>query len=133
MKVPKEARKLARSIFRSSFSDGHLDEAKVAAAVSKTVSDKPRQYAAGLRALQRLVRMELDRRHAVIESATALESASSAKILADLRQRYGTDITSEFKVNPALIGGLRIKLGSDVWDGSVRGRLNLLEESLSHA
>ena len=133
MKVPKEARKLARSIFRSSMSDGRLDQAKVASAVQQTVTEKPRQYVAALKELQRLVRMELTRRHVVIESATPLPSATSAKILADLQARYGADITSEFKVTPELIGGLRIKLGSDVLDGSVRGRLDALEESLCRA
>ena len=132
MKIPKEARKLARSLFGGALTNGRLDEARVAESVRETVAARPRQYVAALRELQRLIRMELSRRHAVIESAVALDQADSAKILTDLRGRYGTDITSEFKVNPELIGGLRVKLGSDVWDGSVRGRLNTLEENLRH-
>ena len=133
MKVPKEARKLARTLFRGGFTDGRLDQAKVTESVQKTIAAKPRQYIAALKELQRLIRMELGRRHAVVESATALDSPVSAKIVSDLRSRYGADITSEFKVTPELIGGLRIRLGSDVWDGTVRGRLAALEDSLSHA
>jgi F-type H+-transporting ATPase subunit delta len=34
-----------------------------------------------------------------------------------------------FHVNPALVGGLRVKVGSDVYDGSVAARLQKLEES----
>jgi F-type H+-transporting ATPase subunit delta len=131
MKVPKEARKLARTLFRGSFTDGRLDAAKVSGAVRDTIAAKPRQYLSAIKELQRLIRIELDRRHAVIESATALDAAASDKLVADLRARYGSDITTEFKVTPELIGGLRIKLGSDVWDSTVRGRLTALESSLS--
>ena len=133
MKIPKEARKLSRSLFRSSFTDGHLDNAKVSAVVAQTVSAKPRHYIEALKNLQRLVRMELAKRHAVIESAEPLAPGAAEPIVADLKARYGTDITTEFQVTPELLGGLRVKLGSDVWDGSVRGRLNRLQEELNHA
>ena len=124
MKIPKEASKLSRSLFRSSFVGGRLDQAKVAELVRQTIATKPRQYIPALKNLQRLIRMELARRHAVIESAVPLPPATSTKILGDLKARYGDDITSEFITNPGLIGGLRVKLGSDVWDGSILGRLN---------
>jgi len=133
MKIPKEARKLSRSLFRSAFTDGRLDGAKVSAAVSQTIAAKPRYYLAALKNLHRLVRMELEKRHAVVESAEALDAAATARVEADLKARYGADITTEFRVNPDLLGGLRVKLGSDVWDGSVRARLDRLQESLSHA
>jgi F-type H+-transporting ATPase subunit delta len=49
----------------------------------------------------------------------------------DLAVRYGAELVTEFRVNPDLIGGLRVKIGDDVWDGSVRGRLNRLEQELT--
>lgn len=133
MKIPKEARKLSRSLFRASFTDGRLDASKVKLLVSRLIEAKPRQYVSALQNLQRLVRMELDRRHATIESAVAFTPSTASGIEADLKGRYGSDITVEFKTNPELIGGARIKLGSDVWDGSVRGRLTKLENDLTHA
>ncbi len=133
MKIPKEARKLSRSLFRSSFTGGRLDAAKVGALVAKTASAKPRHYLEAMKNLRRLVRMELARRHAVIESAEPLDESLSGQIVADLKGRYGEDITTEFKVAPELIGGLRVSLGSDVWDGSVRGRLTRFQETLARA
>lgn len=133
MKIPKEARKLSRSLFRSSFTDGRLDRAKVTAVLQELVARKPRHTLSALKDYQRLVRMELDRRHALIESATPLESDTMLEILEDLQMRFGSDVTHEFKVNPALIGGVRIRLGSDVWDGSVSGRLEHLQNALSHS
>ena len=132
MKIPKEARKLSRSLFRSSFTDGRLDPAKVTAVLKNVVERKPRHTLSALKDYQRLVRMELARRHAVIESATALGTDAGEGILRDLRTRFGADITHEFKVNPALIGGIRVQLGSDVWDGSVSGRLEHLQNALSN-
>ena len=132
MKIPKEARKLSRSLFRSSFTDGRLDRAKVTAVLQAVAERKPRHTLGALKDYQRLVRLELARRHAVIESATALEATATDAILGDLQARFGTDITHELKVNPALIGGVRIQLGSDVWDGSVSGRLEHLQNALSN-
>jgi len=133
MKIPKEARKLSRSLFRASFTGGHLDRARITAVLQVVAARKPRHTLNVLKAYQRLVRMELARRHAVIASATPLEPDAAAKILADLQGRFGLDITHEFQVIPALIGGLRVQLGSNVWDGSVSGRLELLQTNLSHA
>ena len=132
MKIPKEARKLSRSLFRSSFTDGRLDRAKVTAVLHGVEERKPRHTLSALKDYQRLLRMELARRHAVIESATPLELDAVAGILGDLRARFGADITHELKVKPELIGGVRIQLGSDVWDGSVSGRLEHLQNALSN-
>jgi F-type H+-transporting ATPase subunit delta len=51
--------------------------------------------------------------------------------LASLTGKYGEGLTSEFKVNPDLIGGVRVHVGSDVYDGSVRGRLARLKSTFS--
>ncbi len=132
MKIPKEARKLSRSLFRNSFTNGRLDGAKVSSVVAETLAIKPRHYMAAVKNLQRLIRVELDRRHAVIETAAPLDMIASAALLNQLKAKYGADISSEFVVTPELIGGLRIKLGSDVWDGSVRNRLDLLQQNLNN-
>ena len=51
--------------------------------------------------------------------------------MADLRKKYGKDLTFDFQTNPDLLGGMRVKVGSDVWDGSVRARLQQLEDTFS--
>jgi F-type H+-transporting ATPase subunit delta len=84
-----------------------------------------------LKDFHRLLRLEDEKRHALIESATPLNSQTSERVLGDLRRRRGQDLVAEFKVNPTLIGGLRIRIGNDVWDGSVGNRLARLEEKLN--
>ncbi len=128
MKISKEARRLSRQLFRLSLTDGALDRAKVSSIVQTVITEKPRHYVGALEDLQRLIRLEMAKRHAVIESAVALSPETSESIVNNLKQKYGQDLTTEFAVNPELIGGMRIKLGSDVWDGSVRSRLARLQE-----
>ena len=128
MKITKEARKLSRQLFRLSLTDHRIDRAKVASLVQSILTEKPRHYLGGLEAFERLLRLELDKRHATIESATPLSEQTSSTVLNNLKQKYGDDLTTEFRVNPELIGGMRIKVGSDVWDGSVRQRLSHLAE-----
>ncbi len=131
MKITKEARRTARQMLRLCLVNGHLDDARVRHAVETVIAEKPRGYRGILELFRDLVRMELARRHAVVESATALDQATSAKIQAGLKARHGEDLTFEFRTNPALIAGLRIQIGSDVWDGSIRSRLDHLQESFA--
>ena len=130
MKISKEARRLARELFKLSLVNGRLDAGKVAGLSDQLVAEKPRGYVQILREYTRLVRLELDRRHATIDSAYALDSAESEKLRQDIVSRFGDDITIEFRTNPALLGGLRIQVGSDVWDGTVSNRLHLLKQQL---
>jgi len=50
--------------------------------------------------------------------------------MAQLQAIYRRPVAVEFHVNPALIGGVRVRIGSDVWDGSVSGRLRELSAAL---
>ena len=126
MKSPREARKSARSLFRSCLSDGKLDASRVRAVTDTLAAEKPRGYLAILQSFSRLVRLELERRHVVIESAAPLTESEMTKLRADINRTHGDDLTFDTAVRPELIGGLRVRVGSDVWDGSVRARLEAL-------
>jgi len=129
MKITKQARREAKQLFQSCKSNGLLDEAKVRAAVQQVVRAKPRGYLAILSQLQRLVKLDIERRTARAESAVPLSAAQQSAIQANLARRYGAGLSLSFWQNSALLGGMRIKVGSDVYDGSVRARLNALQES----
>lgn len=130
MKISKEAKRFARELFQLSLASGRLDAARVASLSSQLIVEKPRGYAGILREYTRLVRLELERRHAVIDSALPLDDAHQSSLRGDLASKFGDDLTIEFRTNPALIGGLRIQVGSDVWDGTVSNRLHLLSQQL---
>lgn len=130
MKIPKDAARTARQLIRATVRSGKIDAAFAKAAVTKLATEKPRNYLAILTSYQRLLRLEVMQRHAVIESAAALSDSESKKVLGELQGQYGQDITSEFKVSPDLLGGMRVRLGSQVWDGSLKARLDALREAL---
>jgi len=126
MRSPREARKTARSLFRGCLTDGKLDASRVRAVTEVVATDKPRGYLSILQVFSRLVRLELERRHAVIESAEPLTESEMKEVRAEITRAHGDDLTFDTAVRPDLIGGLRVRVGSDVWDGSVRARLEAL-------
>ncbi|HOX59817.1 MAG TPA: F0F1 ATP synthase subunit delta [Candidatus Paceibacterota bacterium] len=129
MKTSKQARRDAKELFYSCRVDGLLDEAKVRQVVQRIIAAKPRGYFAILSHFQRLVRLDLHRRTARVESAVPLAEPQQAAIRTNLARRYGNGLIFAFSQNPGLIGGLRVQVGSDVFDGSVQARLARLEYS----
>src|ERR1700744_4604673 len=131
MKLDKDSRKLSKQLFAASFTEGRLDAKKVKAIAQKVGESKPRNALGILKEYQRLVRLEVEEHHAVIESAVELDEATGKQLVASLRAKYGKGLSTEFKFSPELLGGLRIKVGSDVVDGSVRERLQRLQAGLA--
>jgi len=129
MKISKQARRDAKELFRSCLVNGLMDEGRVKQAVGAVITRKPRGYVAILSHLQRLVKLDMDRRLAKVESTVALTPNEQGVLTAQLAQKYGAGLNLSFAQNPALLGGMRIQVGSDVFDGSVRARLESLRES----
>lgn len=130
MKISKQARRDARKLFRTCLVQNALDETRVRTAVSRVIEVKPRGYVPILTHFQRLVRLEIARRTARIESAAALPALTQQTMQSDLTRRYGPGLAFSFTQNPALIGGVRVQVGGDVYDGSVQGRLEALRSDL---
>jgi F-type H+-transporting ATPase subunit delta len=126
MKISKVAAATARRLFGLCQTNGRLDDDKLRSVVSRLVESKPRDFLAILGALQKLTRLEMERRKVTVESAVDLDEATRRRVLAGLVKKYGTDLVAIYQVNPALLGGLRIRVGNDVFDGTVRGRLERL-------
>ena len=129
MKISKQARRDAKQLFNVCKVSGVLDEARVRQTVGAVIEKKPRGFVAILSHFQRLVKLDTERRSARVESAVAASEALQSSVKANLAARYGAGLSVTFAVNPALIGGLRVKVGSDVFDGSVKARLSELEAS----
>ena len=130
MKINKEIRRFSREMVRASFTDGQLDSGKIASLVQSLIAKRPRNYIGILQNYKRLLRLEIEKRHARIESASELSAETNSRVLQNLKRKYGRDLTTEFVVNRELLGGVRIRVGSDVWDGSVRHRLESLQQQL---
>jgi F-type H+-transporting ATPase subunit delta len=133
MKISKLALREARELFRACQVNGLLDENRVRQALRLLAEKKPRGYMEILARLYRLVKLDLERRTARVESATPLPPEMQNAVTAEIKKKYGNGMNISFAQNPSLIGGLRVQAGSDLYDGSVKTRLEKLEESFASA
>jgi len=129
MKISKVAAATARRLYGLCQVNGQLDDAKLSDLVSKLIASQPRDYRAILSAIQRLARLEMARREVLVESAASLNATDGQRIATDLAKQHGPNLNIQFQTNPALLGGLRIRVGDDVLDGSVQGRLDRLSKA----
>ena len=81
------------------------------------------------RACTGLVQLDVAKRTVRVENAVETTPAQQAGIQASLEKQYGAGLEIQYATNPALIGGLRIQVGSDLYDGSVKTRLEKLQQS----
>jgi len=69
---------------------------------------------------------------ATVTSAEKIDDAQRKALMAKLEKTLGKKIEAEFKVEPQLIGGIRVAYGNYVLDGSIRGALSNLRDKLRH-
>jgi len=129
MKSNKRARREAKQLYRMCLVNGLLDESRVRRVVKRLVVDGHHDGPAIVWHFARLVKLDLTGHTATIESATPLPADEKTAIEAGLTRRHGPGLVTAFAHRPALIGGLRIQVGSDVYDGSVLARLATLQRS----
>lgn len=99
----------------------------------RTVIDNGRlaalpEMAAQFRALVNARRGTAD---AVIQSAFPIDAAALADVVASLEKRFGRKLQAKVEVDPSLIGGIRVVVGDEVLDTSVRARLEQMKVALT--
>jgi len=129
MKSSAQVRRNARQLLRFCLVNGALDENRVRLVVQHILRSKRRGYLVLLSHFQRLLALDRAAHTAEIESAEPLPADLRARVQAQLSSLYGSRINTLFAQNPALIAGMRVKVGSDVYDGSVQAGLVALERS----
>ena len=129
MKITKQVQRDARQLFRGCLVNGILDESRVRQTIALLLEKKPRGYVGIMTRLHRLVKLEVARRSVRVENAVETTPDQMAAIQAGLEKTYGAGLDIQYWLNPALIGGLRIQVGSDLYDGSVKTRLEKLEQT----
>jgi F-type H+-transporting ATPase subunit delta len=127
MKTTARIRREAKQLYHMCLVGGMMDQDRVRQVVQAVVNSRRRGYLSLLTRFQRLVKLDFARHTANVESAIPLPADIRADIEAGLKKGYGSGVTAVFGLNPALIGGIRIQVASDVFDGSVRGELASLE------
>ena len=130
MQTGRRAARVARQLFRLCLVDGRLDEDRARLVVARVIETRRRGTLDILSHFERLVRLDRDRHTAEVSSAVPLPEDLRADVEASIARMYGRGFATSFTHDPALIGGMRLKVGSDVFDGSVRARLASIESLL---
>lgn len=129
MKANRRARKEATQLFRFCMIDGVLDEGRARQVSRQIAATRSHDSLGVLSYFLRLARLDEAKHTATIETPAPLSADSREGVRASLARTYKPAPKTTFSDEPALIGGMRIQVGSDVYDGSVRGRLAALERS----
>lgn len=82
------------------------------------------------REFQALADNQLGRIRAEVVSAQPLSPATAKSLGLALQQSTGKQVVLEQRLDPAILGGMTVKVGSTLYDGSVRSRLEELRERL---
>ncbi len=133
MKKIKQVKREARHLFRICLVNGSLNEGRVRRAMRGILESKRRGFLALADEFERLVRLDRLSHTAEIESATPLSPDLRSSVGANLARIYGTGIETSFTERPELIGGMRIRVGSDVYDGTIKAGLAALEKSFEQS
>jgi F-type H+-transporting ATPase subunit delta len=128
MKTTRRARREARRLYRACLVEGLLDEARARQVVERVAGARRRGGLAILSHFQRLVALDRERHRALVESALPLPEELRKSVETGVARTYGPGVSTTFADNPELIAGMKIRVGSDVYDGSVRRALEALAE-----
>jgi F-type H+-transporting ATPase subunit delta len=126
----KQIQHLARQFFQLSLAGGVVSADQVAGVLAYIDKHQPANAIAVLKAYQRLVAAEVARGQAVVEHAGFAHSSALDAITAALSTKYRRPISWVAKPAPALLAGLRIRVGDDVYETSVAGQLATLAASV---
>lgn len=130
MSGQKQVQQLARQLYKLSFLEGRLSEERVAGVLEYLEKNKPSQALAVLKAYHRLIAAEVARNQAVIEHAGSISAEALQTIAAGLAKKYGRPIVAIAQPNPALLAGVRVRVGDDVYESSVAGQLSQLASTV---
>jgi F-type H+-transporting ATPase subunit delta len=124
---------------------GRVDAAKAIAAVARSLkldatttsflgvlahNRRLNQLPSIIRAFRGLASRWRGETTAEVTSAHPLNDAQVAELKQQLRQRVGSEVSVELTTDPALLGGLVVRIGSQMIDSSIRTRLNTLAHAM---
>jgi len=129
MKTVRQAKHEAQELWQACLVNGAVDPERVRMVVDQTIAENRTGTFAVLKHLFRRLRLDAARHAATVATAAPLDAAVREEVERALAKQYGRAIATTFVVDPALIGGMRVQVGSDLYDGSVKAGLAALESS----
>lgn len=122
----KKIQQLARQFLNLSMVDGSLSAARVAGVLEYVEKHRPAHSLALLKAYRRLVAAEIARGQAIVEHAGSMHDSILADIAGAMSRKYARPISGVARRNDALLAGLRVRVGDDVYESNVASQLATL-------
>jgi F-type H+-transporting ATPase subunit delta len=126
----KKAQQFARQLFTMSIVNGVVSPDRVSGVLQYVDKHKVANPIIVLKAYARLVENELAKSRAVVEHAGAIGEATLAAIASTMTKKYSRPVTATAKPNPALLAGVRVQVGDDVYESSVASQLAALSAAV---
>jgi F-type H+-transporting ATPase subunit delta len=123
MAADKQTKLLAKQLFKLSVVNGVVSPEQVAGVLGWVEKTSPRRPVALLKAYHHRIALELAKSRAEVEHAGPVSDAALKQIEAAMTKRYSRVVTASAKPNPKLLAGLRVRVGSDVYESSVANQL----------
>ena len=130
MRGDKKTRLLAKQLFKLSLINGEVSAAQVAGVLGYIEKIQPRQTLALLKLYHRAIETEFAKSRAIVEHAGPIADSALKLIEGAMTQKYKRTVTASAQRNDALFAGLRVRVGSDVYEATVAGQLAALSSTL---
>ena len=126
MAADKQTKLLAKQLFKLSVVNGVVSPEQVAGVLGWIEKTSPRRPVAVLKAYHHRIAIELAKSRAEVEHAGPIGDTVLKSIEAAMTRKYQRPVTATAHPNSELLAGLRIRVGSDVYESSVAGQLATL-------
>ncbi len=126
MAADKQTKLLAKQLFKLSVVNGVVSPEQVTGVLGWVEQHAPRRPVALLKAYHHRIALELAKSRAEVEHAGPVSAATLKQIEDAMTKRYSRTVTASAKPNAKLLAGLRVRVGSDIYESSVAGQLATL-------
>lgn len=131
MKQDKKITQFAKKLVELSKDGGIVTEAKVSEVLAGLKQVQVRNASKVLKQYLVYIRREIASQTAIVATAGALSDEALASIEANYSKLYDRPIKAVATTDSSLIAGVRVRVGDDLYDASVAGRLKRLAESVN--
>jgi F-type H+-transporting ATPase subunit delta len=130
MRADKKTKLLAKQLFKLSLVNGQVSAEQVAGVLGYIEKIEPRHPLALLKLYHRAIQTEVAKSRALVEHAGPVGDATLKLIESAMTRKYQRPVTATARPNPALLAGLRVRVGSDVYESTVAGQLATLSNAV---
>ena len=130
MRADKKTKLLAKQLFKLSLVNGQVSAEQVAGVLGYIEKLAPRHPLSLLKLYHRAIQTEVAKSQALVEHAGAVSDTTLKLIEGAMSKKYQRVVTASARPNPRLLAGLRVRVGSDVYESTVAGQLATLSNAV---